>query len=89
MLFTLAYRPFLDPLPLTGPAWWLLLIPLAVGIAVVYKAVRVYDMRHYTRNVFMLSAQIIFGMVGAVVGIHVLVEWIIPFYDTFLWPRMM
>lgn len=39
---TLLFRPFLDPIELHG-LWWVLLIPLALGISVVYKAVRLPD----------------------------------------------
>lgn len=39
---TLLFRPFLDPIELHG-LWWVLLFPLALGISVVYKAVRLPD----------------------------------------------
>lgn len=33
------YRPFIDPIQVHG-LWWVMLLPMAVGVAVVYKAVR-------------------------------------------------
>ena len=62
-LLTLAYRPFLDPLDLHD-AWFWLLIPLAVLIAVSYKAVRVPEMSGYWGQTILFSAQIIFGIIG-------------------------
>lgn len=63
LLTTLAYRPFLDPLDVHD-AWFWLLIPLALLIAVAYKAVRVPDMAQYWRQTLLFTAQIILGIVG-------------------------
>jgi len=72
------YRPFLDPLPDFGPWWWLLLIPLALGISIAYKAVRVRSMDRYWPNVLTMTVQIVLAMVLLAVGAHVFVEWIVP-----------
>ncbi len=53
----LAWRPFLDPLPLHGHWMWLLL-PLVVVIAVVYKAIRVDDLSRLPRQVAIMVGQI-------------------------------
>lgn len=74
----LGWRPLLDPLDLNRSAWWLTLIPLAFGVAVVYKAVRMQDLRRYWLNVLLMSGQIVLAMVLLAVGIHALVEWIVP-----------
>lgn len=74
----LAYRPFLEPLPLHGAAWWLLIIPLALGVSVVYKAVRAQTLERYWRGVAAMTAQIVVVMVLLAVGVHVLVEFVIP-----------
>jgi hypothetical protein len=66
-VFVLAWRPFLDPLNLHS-YWYLLLIPLAFGISVAYKAVRVHNMSRYWRQVLMMTVQI----VGAIVGLGAL-----------------
>jgi hypothetical protein len=39
-MMLLAWRPFLDPLNL-HEYWWAFLVPLALGVAFTYKAVRV------------------------------------------------
>lgn len=67
------YRPFLDPLPLHD-VWWLTLIPLALGISVAYKAIRVSDMSRYWRQVGLMTAQIIAGMIGLAAIVFIVVE---------------
>lgn len=74
----LAYRPFLEPLPIRGAAWWLLIIPLALGVSVVYKAVRARTLERYWIGVAAMTTQIIVVMVLLAVGVHVLVEFVIP-----------
>lgn len=73
-----SYRPMLDPLPISGSWWWLLLIPLALGVSVAYKAVRVRSMEKYWPNVLLMTAQIVGGIVLVTIGVHVVVEWIVP-----------
>lgn len=61
---TLAWRPLIDPLPIEGvpDAWWYLALPpLLLGIAVVYKAVRIWTMRRYWSQVLKLFAFLLAG----------------------------
>lgn len=44
LLAQYAYKPFVNPIPLPDH-WNLLLIPLALGIAVIYKSIRCNEMR--------------------------------------------
>jgi hypothetical protein len=57
------YRPFIDPLEIHR-WWWVMLAPMAFGVAVVYKAVRVKDagMRGYWPAVLWMTAQVVGGM---------------------------
>jgi hypothetical protein len=56
------YRPFIDPLTLHD--WWYwLLIPMALGIALVYKAVRLPSLERYWRHVAVMTVQIVMGMI--------------------------
>ncbi len=71
----LAYTPFLDPLDLHD-WWWLTIVPLALGISIVYKAIRVGDLRHYWRGVLVMTLQVLLGMVALAVGIFAIVELI-------------
>lgn len=70
---TLAYRPFLDPLPVDR-LWLFLLIPLVVAISVVYKTIKTADLRHVPREAALLSAQIVAFMVLAAAGLWLLTE---------------
>lgn len=72
------WRPFLSPLPLGGGSWWLTLVPLALLIAVVYKAVRVPDMRRYAVNVLVMALQIVVTMALLALGFQIFVLWIVP-----------
>jgi len=74
----LAYTPLLDPMPLRGGTWWLTLIPLALGIAVVYKAIKLDDMSRYPRQVAMMTTQIVVVMIALAVGIQLVVGWLVP-----------
>ncbi len=68
-----SYRPFIDPIDLHGH-WYLLLIPLAFGVSMAYKAVRVKTMDRYWRNVFAMTAQIVVGMLLLGLASYFLVE---------------
>lgn len=60
----LAYRPFLDPLPLDD-YWLVLMLPLVLAIAVVYKAIKAEDVRLLPRQSAFLALQIVAFMVLA------------------------
>lgn len=79
----LAYRPFLDPLPLHD-LWWVTIIPLALGISAAYKAVRIPDADlatpRYLRHVFSMTTQAIGAMLGIWVGLVLLIEFIVPLF---------
>lgn len=73
----LAYRPFLDPIDVSA-FWYLLLIPLALGVAAVYKAVRVRSMNDYPKEVAVMTVQVVLGVAGLAVGFYVLVSLVMP-----------
>tara|TARA_Y100001933_G_scaffold166453_1_gene164702 strand:+ start:31 stop:282 length:252 start_codon:yes stop_codon:yes gene_type:complete len=75
----LAWRPFLDPIDLHD-AWFWLLIPLALLIAIAYKAVRVPDIANFWRQTLLFSAQIILGIVGLFAAALVTLNVILPFW---------
>jgi hypothetical protein len=57
------YRPFIDPIQVHGK-WWLMVIPMAFGVAVVYKAVRIRNLSGsgYWLGVLKMMVEIIAGM---------------------------
>ena len=75
---TIAWRPFLDPLPAAGPVWWLLILPLAFGISVIYKAIRVPSLETYWKQVLLMTGQIVLTMAAIAVGLHLFVELVLP-----------
>ena len=81
LALTLAYRPFLDPIPGVAHWWWLTIIPLAFFISMTYKAVRINsldNMRRYWRKVAVMTLQVIALMLALAAGLHIVVEFIAP-----------
>jgi hypothetical protein len=70
---SLAWRPFQDPLTFHDH-WYVLLIPLALGIAITYKAVRVPDPTRFWRPVMEFAFLIVVGMIALGLGTYVFVE---------------
>jgi hypothetical protein len=68
------YRPFIDPIQVHG-LWWLMVIPMALGVAVVYKAVRMPSPGSgaYWLGVLKMMVEIIAGMALLAVLTYVLV----------------
>jgi CHASE2 domain-containing sensor protein len=73
----LAYRPFLDPID--AHAWWFLLLPLfALGVALAFKSVRCGDLRHYPKQVALMTLQIIVGILALGIGLLLFVRFVLP-----------
>jgi hypothetical protein len=69
------YVPFLKPLPAWGDhVWPWLLVPLCVGVAVVYKSLKCHSMRQVPREAFVLTVWILAGMAIAALGLGLVVE---------------
>ena len=78
MIPLLAWIPFLEPIPSPGPWWPLFLLPLSVGISIVYKAVRTPDLRKYPREVIVMTGQIVGAMIALAVVLGLMVQVLIP-----------
>jgi hypothetical protein len=74
----LAYIPFIEPLNIVHTWWYLLLIPLAFGISVIYKALRVLEFETFWRQVVVMTAQVVAAMIALALALVFLVEWLIP-----------
>ncbi len=74
----LAWTPFLQPAPAVQHWWWLLVIPMALGVALAYKSIRTHDLRDYPRAVAVMTLQIVGAMVGIAVGLYLLVLVLLP-----------
>jgi len=64
---------FRQPLPVWD-YWYLLLVPLCVGISIVYKAIKCREMRQVPREAGVILLMILLGMVLAAVALLVLVR---------------
>lgn len=76
----LAWRPFLDPLPL-HQWWWLTLIPLSLFVSMTYKAVRLPDLAPFWKQAFLMAAQMVLGMAGLAVMVYLAVEVLLPMVE--------
>lgn len=70
-LLSLAWRPFLEPLPLDD-YWLILLIPMIVAVSVVYKTIRIDDLAELPRQAAYLALQIAAFMAMAAAALWLL-----------------
>jgi hypothetical protein len=75
MIPLLAYRPFLDPLPVWD-YWYLLIFPLCIAVAVVYKSMKCRTMSRVPVEAGQIVLWILGGFGGAAVVLMVLVKWL-------------
>lgn len=78
MIHLWAYIPFVHPLNCFHEWWYVLLIPLAFGISVIYKAVRLPTLEGFWRHVAIMTAQIVLAMIGLAIALIILVNVLIP-----------
>ncbi|HEX3359178.1 MAG TPA: hypothetical protein VHS31_19520 [Tepidisphaeraceae bacterium] len=64
MMLPLAYQLFLDPMPLWD-YWPWTLIPLALGVSIVYKSMKCKSMKTVPREAAAITFWILFGMISA------------------------
>ena len=74
----LAYIPFVHPINFFHEWWYVLLAPLAFGISIIYKAVRLPSLEQFWRSVFVMTLQIVLAMIGLGIALVVLVQVIVP-----------
>lgn len=70
---TMAWRPFLEPMPVDD-LWLVLIVPLVLAIAVVYKVIRLRDLRGLPIQTVVLAAQIVVFMIFAALILWVITE---------------
>ena len=68
-----AFEPFRQPLSVWD-YWYLLLIPLCVGISIVYKSIKCREMKQVPREATVIFSMIMLGMVTAAVGLYALMR---------------
>ena len=75
---TLAWIPFLQPVPELVSLWYLLCIPLVIGVAMVYKALWIPEGRSWGQQVIMMSILMVGGLAGLAIVLGVFVQIVIP-----------
>jgi len=75
MMSLLAYRLFLDPMPVWD-YWYLLIVPLCVAVAVVYKSMKCRSMSQVPLEAGAIVLWILGGFGAAAVGLMLLVNWL-------------
>jgi hypothetical protein len=73
-----AWIPFLQPIPALVSLWYLLCIPLVIGVAMVYKALWIPEGRSWAQQVWVMSALLVVGLVSLAVVLGVFVQVVIP-----------
>jgi hypothetical protein len=71
----LAYRPFLDPLPVWDH-WLLLIVPLCMAVAVVYKAMKCSTIKRVPIEAGAVVLWILGGFAAAAFVLMALVNWL-------------
>ena len=74
----MAWIPFAQPLPALVGGWYLLCIPLVIGVAMVYKAIWIPQDGPWLRQVIVMSGLVVAALIAVAVAVAVFVQWIIP-----------
>ena len=75
LLSDAVYHPFKSPLP-AWDYWYLLLLPLCLGISIVYKSIKCHQMRQVPREAAEIFVTILVGMTFAAVALMALL-WLV------------
>ena len=68
-----AFQLFRQPLP-AWDYWYLLLIPLCLGISIVYKAIKCREVKQVPREATVICTVILLGMVVAATALYALMR---------------
>ncbi|MDA1007614.1 MAG: hypothetical protein O2800_01230 [Planctomycetota bacterium] len=74
----LGWIPFLQPLDILGGGWWILIVPLVFGIAMVHRSVRCMSLSRYWGEVVSMTATSLAVMALLAIGIWAVLEFALP-----------
>ena len=74
----LAWHPFLQPAPGVQRWWWILVLPMAVGVSLAYKSTRTVDLERLPREALRMSVQVVAALVGIALFLYLLVIVVLP-----------
>ena len=74
----LAWIPLVEPLPGGIHGWRAWVVPMVVGVSIVWKAIRVQTLERYWHEVLRMSGQLLVGMIALAAGLMLLVRVVLP-----------
>jgi hypothetical protein len=74
----LGWIPFVEPIRAFHEWWPVLAIVLSLGIAMIYKAMKMPTLQDYWRQVFVMTIQVVLGMIAMAVVLGLLVQVVVP-----------
>lgn len=74
----LAWVPFVEPIASAARWWWLLVVPMCLGISITWRAIRLRSLDRYWREVVFMTGQLLAGMVALAAALMVLVRVVLP-----------
>ncbi|MDP6987197.1 MAG: hypothetical protein QGG74_04045 [Phycisphaerales bacterium] len=74
----MAWIPFLQPIPELVSFWYILCIPLVIGVSMVYKALWTPEGRSWGQQVAVMSVLLVLGLVSLAILLGVIVQAVIP-----------
>ena len=78
----IAWIPFLEPMNALQSLWYLLLFPMAFGIAVVYRSLREKSYSTYWRSVLVMTGQVVVGIIALAFVLGIFVQQVIPLLNS-------
>ena len=78
MILLATWIPFVMPMNWLQGVWYLLLIPLAFGISVIYKAIRVHDLSTFWAQAWIMMIQIVLGIAALAILLVLFVRLVLP-----------
>jgi hypothetical protein len=74
----LAQIPFLAPFTALGVYWWILMVPLVFGIAVVYRATHDASLDRFWTRAGLFTVKSMVAMMGLALALYLFVYLVIP-----------
>lgn len=74
----LGYVPFITPMHGIQPWWYVLVVPLAFGISLIYKSLHLHDMRRLIVSSLVMTAQIVLAVVALGLAVAIFAVYVIP-----------
>ncbi len=73
-----AWIPFLEPMQFMQGVWYLLAIPLLLGISMAHKGMRLPASGPWMRSVAVMTLQALLGLIALSLAIVLLVRLVVP-----------